>query len=108
MKAWELEVGATEESMDHHQALVNKSVEVLVQQGGGVRRCHIDWDKIEDSVLQTREGSEMQVKHPGYKHWRLSAYLIEFANKDQTGHIRRVVAGVDGVLVPKEDIREVE
>ena len=107
---WEGELGASPEALDHHQELVQLTVTAIIASGAD-RRCHLNWDKVEEGRLRKVESKEVKVKHPGWKHYSMPEYEKEFGeleNNLDKGHKKWTIANKPGVLVPARDIRTIE
>jgi len=109
MKDWEADVGKDETTINTHQQKVKLIIETMVKNGS--RRCHINWEVVARVSLERVESLQLNIKHPGWRHLGIEAYEAEFENvalAASRGHCRMLVAGVDGVLVPKKDERQID
>ena len=109
ISAWEEELGASPDALENHQELVQLTVKAISNSAD--RRCHLNWDKVEEGRLRKVETKEVKVKHPGWQHYSLSEYALDFGeleNNLDKGHKKWTLGNKVGVLVPARDIRTVE
>jgi len=109
MTTWESEVGESDKSLASHQELVLVTIDSMISTGGN-RRAHIDWDKADALTLERVQTLAMKITHPGWKHIGWDKYFAEHGDPvtNGRGDVRFQLQGIDGVLVPKEDVREIE
>jgi hypothetical protein len=104
MVAWEAELGANEEGLKKHIALVDVCIQKLVE-NGGKRSFRLNWEGVEKELLQLLHQRRMTVKRPGYTFWKDSEYPfgdLETNGKKQEGHFRGNFEGAIGIYAPDQ------
>ena len=110
MAEYEAELGNDDKALNQHIATINALVQYLIEKGCN-RRVQINWDAVATVRLQMVESKNMVVQKPGYRHFPLQEYSIDFpeglAHYEKEGHRAYCLKGIDGVLVPDRQITKI-
>ena len=110
---WETDIANDPQGVEKQEAIVECLIKSLCE-SGKERQQHVDWDAIMTESLEKIESLDLVIKHPGWNHIAWCDYekgehnALAVHGQVAEGHRRATFEGVDGVLVPKANVMDID